>query len=144
MFIAFERPLLDVHINQQKKEKAIVADGKQENTPFNILLVEDDLLAQKITTSLLENDGQNHVDLAKTGEEAMSAAQSKQYDIIFMDLGLPDASGYEVAKKIRGLGIKEIPIIALTAHNASFAGKSAKEAGMNDLITKPLTADNAQ
>jgi len=61
-----------------------------------------------------------------------------------MDLGLPDASGYEVAKKIRSLGKTDVPIIALTAHNAAFAEKSSKESGMNDFITKPLTVEKAR
>lgn len=91
--LPFELPLIDVYKAKKSLEREETKEKlttKKRDDLIKVLLVEDDLLAQKVTSSLLQAACQCHVDLAKTGEEAINAVQPKQYDLIFMDLGLPD------------------------------------------------------
>ena len=86
-----------------------------KKAPFaNILLVEDSPIIQKAHTDLLQNLGY-HVDVASTGKEALTHF-NKQYDVILMDVGLPDLSGITVTEKIRQLERKFVPIIMLMKH----------------------------
>ncbi len=112
------------------------------NAP-RILLVEDVEMIQLVTVSLLE--GLNgEIDVADTGEKALALFQAKNYDLILMDIGLPDMDGYAVTRKIRAiLQGKHIPIIALTAHAADDVKERCDAAGMNIALQKPLTRDRA-
>src|SRR3989339_977634 len=126
--------------HDQKQPESVTIDYQGK---LKILLVEDDLLAQKVATSLLETDCGCEVEVAQTGKEAIKAAKLKNYHLILMDLGLPDMSGFEVAKKLRALNYT-LPIVALTAHQAASIQKQTLEAGMNDFITKPITSAQAK
>lgn len=82
------------------------------------LLIEDNTIAQRIPTIILNDFGTN-VDIACSGEEAINTINQAQhsYDLILLDIGLPDMSGFDVAKAIRDIAnLKETPIIGLTAH----------------------------
>lgn len=108
---------------------------------INILLVEDSKLIRIATTLLLTDNFTCHVDNAATGEEAVTLASKKRYDLILMDLGLPDMDGYKVAQTIRGSDSqpdKPVPIIALSVHNASSIRIKIAKCGMNDFLVKPL------
>lgn len=83
------------------------------------------------------------VDIAGDGHEAIKLWKQNQYDLIFMDIGLPDMEGYEVTHQIRVQELAKkshIPIIALTAHAGEENKQRCIEAGMNAVLTKPLTA----
>jgi signal transduction histidine kinase/DNA-binding response OmpR family regulator len=108
-----------------------------------ILVVEDDEIAQISARSVFESKLATDFALAKTGKEALEMAGKNNYDIIFMDIGLPDIAGTEVTSKIRKTN-KKIPIIALTAHDKQNTREACQNAGMNDYITKPLDIDKAQ
>ena len=100
-----------------------------------ILLVEDLELAQiiaKYTLSSLNCD----VDIANNGMEAIQKVQENKYDYIFMDLGLPDMTGFTVAEKIREFN--DTPIIAITAHVDTQYKAQALACGMNGFLSKPL------
>ncbi len=104
-----------------------------------ILVVEDNELAAIAVTLALE-PFHCHVETASNGNEALNLVQAHHYDLIFMDIGLPDLSGFEVTKKIRQLESpgKQIPIIALTGHASdSVMHQKALNAGMQDVLTKP-------
>jgi two-component system aerobic respiration control sensor histidine kinase ArcB len=112
----------------------------------NILLVEDQIISAKIVISLLEGLNCN-VDLAENGKIAVQKAQENKYDLIFMDIGLPDIDGYEVTKRIRLFELnkgKAIPIIALTAHVDDENKQRCIEVGMNAVLTKPLVKEKAE
>lgn len=107
----------------------------------SLLLVEDNEIAIKVSLYILQKHG-FVVDVKKTAKEALSALASKKYEIILLDLGLPDADGYQVAKKIRTLpGFAKIKIIALTAHSQDDPKirQECLNAGINEIWSKPLT-----
>ena len=109
-----------------------------------VLLVEDNVLIQKITSALLNKLGLT-VDTARTAMSSIELAKQNHYDLIFMDIGLPDKDGVWTAQEIRKLAHHlHTPIIALTAHLDPSYRDTCLSAGINDLITKPLTLDNAQ
>ncbi len=107
---------------------------------IKVLLVEDNLLAQKVATLILTNLG-CELQLAVDGETAIQLFQENSYDIIFMDIGLPRISGLEAAQEIRKLemSLVHVPIVALTANYDCTAATICLEAGMNDFILKPLS-----
>ncbi|MCK4608211.1 MAG: response regulator [Gammaproteobacteria bacterium] len=129
-----------------KKEVQPKPDTSAEQSTLTILLVEDNELAQMIAATMLEEDLNIKVDVASTGKEALKHASSNKYDLILMDIGLPDTNGYMVTRKIRAGKNKNAltPIVALTAHRIDTAGDDASDAGMNDFLTKPLNIEKTQ
>lgn len=111
-----------------------------------VLLVEDQLMAAKVAKIILTNLD-CEVDMAATGEAAVELARINRYDLIFMDVGLPDMSGNEVTKRIRLFEWDKehpVPIIALTAHVDIKNKQECIEAGMNAVLTKPLVSEKAR
>lgn len=110
-----------------------------EQTP-KILLVEDNNIAQKVAQLLFKQCNCNY-DIAANGKIALEYLQKNHYQLVFMDLGLPDISGLEVTeqfRKIEKVG-SHINIIALTAQGLDEGSNKAISAGMDDYIEKPLT-----
>ena len=103
---------------------------------MKVLLVEDLPLAAKIARFIL-GDLNCDVDVATNGADALQKAQDSNYDLIFMDVGLPDATGFEVTSKIRKAGVR-VPIYALTAHTDADHRDQAIASGMTGFLTKPL------
>lgn len=105
----------------------------------HILLVEDDPIPQKVTRRQLKELGYQ-VDTASDGRAALKLLEKKSYDLIFMDVGLPDISGLEVTAEIRKREQNDahIPIIGLTIHALGSEQESGLQAGMNEYIVKPL------
>lgn len=110
-----------------------------------ILLVEDNPLIQKVTAALLNKLNQT-VEIAGTAAAAIELAQQNAYDLIFLDIGLPDKDGVLAAREIRQLAphLLHTPIVALTAHLDPTYRETCLSAGINDLIIKPLNLENAQ
>ena len=108
-----------------------------------VLLVEDNEINQEFAIILLESNG-FIVDVANDGLEAIERVKTKKYDIIFMDIQMPNMDGLEASRQIRNMEddyFKEIPIIALSAHAMKGDEKKSIDAGMNDHITKPIEPD---
>ncbi len=133
--------------NLPKKSKSVLKKQKLllKNLP-RILMVEDNLIAQKVEQALMISLG-CQVDMAETGELAVSLFSPGKYDLVFMDIGLQDTSGYIVAKKLReqekGSGY-HVPIIALTSYQADIVKYDCRDYFMDGVITKPLTTEQAQ
>ncbi|RAP34561.1 hybrid sensor histidine kinase/response regulator [Legionella quinlivanii] len=109
-----------------------------------VLVVEDNVIAQAVAKSMLSALN-CLVDIANTGRKALELTKIQPYDLIFMDIGLPDLDGYEVTHAIRVQELVHkvhVPIIALTAHAGDENKKRCIDAGMNAVLTKPLTAKN--
>jgi len=107
---------------------------------LNILIVEDDCINQKILTELLENEG-CIVTVASNGREALDILENSVFDIILLDIYLPDIDGCEIAKTIRGkqmLTGRYTPIIAVTAATQITDHKKYLRAGIDDCIVKPF------
>jgi polar amino acid transport system substrate-binding protein len=101
-----------------------------------ILLAEDNEINQQIAIELLNNIGIT-VDIASNGKIAYEKASKNQYDLILMDIQMPEMDGLQATEKIREAGIKT-PIIAMTAHAMTGDKDRSIESGMNDHITKPI------
>ncbi|MCD6056327.1 MAG: GacS/BarA family sensor protein [Gammaproteobacteria bacterium] len=106
-----------------------------------VLLVEDLDFAQKIAVYALEAC-QCEVDIASNGTEAIEALHNTTYDLVLMDLGLPDIDGLTVTETIRRATespAKDVPIIALTAHMDDNIKQDSVRSGMTAYVVKPLT-----
>lgn len=107
---------------------------------YNALVIEDHRISQKVAQLMLEREN-CRVEVADRGEKGIEMARQQQFDLIFMDLGLPDIDGIEVTRRIRasqGLSSSAV-IIALSAHTDDTIKQQALEAGMNDYLSKPLS-----
>lgn len=104
-----------------------------------ILLVEDNVINQRVTSHLLKELGCDF-DIADNGILAIKLFKKNKYDLILMDIGLPDMDGYVVTKKIRNLEKKNnhIPIIALTAYASENDRQKCLDSGMDNVLTKPI------
>ncbi|MBU3021445.1 aerobic respiration two-component sensor histidine kinase ArcB [Aestuariibacter sp. A3R04] len=106
-------------------------------TDLNILLVEDIELNVMVAKALLEKLGQT-VDVAMTGQEAIDKARENQYDLILLDIQLPDMTGFDVANTLRDEDlVMGTPMVALTA-NVIKKREEYLQNGMDDVIAKPI------
>ena len=101
-----------------------------------VLLVEDNPVNALLAQILLQREG-CRVERAASGEEALDILKVRQFDIIFMDLGLPGIDGLGAVREIRSMGIRT-PVIALTANAYEEDRRASLNAGMNDFLTKPI------
>jgi two-component system sensor histidine kinase/response regulator len=107
---------------------------------LDILLVEDNAVNQQVAKRVLEKRG-HRVQLAENGRKAISAVQQANFDVVLMDIQMPQMSGYEATAAIRrweATEAKRIPIIAMTAHAMSGIRQRCLEAGMDGYVSKPL------
>ena len=103
-----------------------------------ILLVEDNAVNQKVVLAILSKRG-FHVEIAANGLEALTALQKNVFDLVLMDVQMPYMDGIEATRKIREeLGLRDLPIIAMTAHAMTGDRERCIEAGMNDYASKPV------
>lgn len=109
-----------------------------------ILLVEDNIVNQKLAKKMIEKFGFK-VDAVANGKEAVESLENFKYDIVFMDVQMPEMDGFEATKIIRSndSNVKnhEIPIIAMTAHAMKGDREKCIRAGMNDYTPKPIKPD---
>jgi signal transduction histidine kinase/HPt (histidine-containing phosphotransfer) domain-containing protein/ActR/RegA family two-component response regulator len=105
-----------------------------------ILLVEDILANQFLTATLLRREG-HMVDTSSDGAAASRAVGTRPYDIVLMDIFMPDMSGLDVARRIRALPppAGTVPIVALTANVSVDDQRMCREAGMNGVLDKPVS-----
>jgi two-component system, OmpR family, aerobic respiration control sensor histidine kinase ArcB len=129
----------------QKVKGEPIAEETTGSYKSHILVVEDSSIAARVVTSMLSQMDCT-IDVAEKGKDAVDFAEHKQYDLIFMDIGLPDIDGYEVTKRIRlnELNKNHVPIIALTAHASEENKKHCIDIGMNAVLTKPLIQKKAE
>ena len=111
---------------------------RAEHAGSRVLVVEDDVINQEIVKVLLERSGLR-VDVAGTGAQAVLAARSVGYELILMDLRMPEMDGFQATREIRALPEhRGMPIIALTADVFDKNRRCCLEAGMNAHLGKPV------
>ena len=107
-----------------------------------ILVAEDNMTNQKVALGILKKLGLT-ADAVASGGEALEALRTLPYDLVFMDVQMPEMDGLEATRRIRDSQStvlnRDIPIIAMTAHAMEGYKKKCFEAGMNDYVTKPVS-----
>ncbi|GGD58533.1 hypothetical protein GCM10011514_23210 [Emticicia aquatilis] len=138
----FTLPLKDSK-QQSKKLHSLSESISEDWKNYHVLVVEDNLINQKYVEGLLLK-WQMSYKIANQGLEALDFLQKEDFDIILMDIRMPEMDGYETTiaiRKLEGNANQFIPIVALTASAMSDEIDYAFEIGMNSYLTKPFTPD---
>lgn len=112
-------------------------------TPLRILLAEDSLVNQKLVLALLDKAG-HEVTLANNGREAVAAFESQKFDVVLMDVQMPEMDGFEAAAEILARQRRRnlrVPIVAMTAHALPGDRRRCLDAGMTGYLPKPIRAE---
>ncbi len=115
---------------------------KERRRQLNILLAEDDDANRRLAIHLLQKRGHS-VTAVKNGEEAVDTLSNGGFDLVLMDLEMPEMDGFEATAAIRereAAGADHVPIIALTAHSMKGDRERCLAAGMDDYLSKPIKA----
>lgn len=125
--------------NGNSINKTFKTEQLQPRDNTRILLAEDNLSNQMVIKSILELS-KLKVDVVSNGFEAIQALQETAYELVLMDISMPEMDGMTATREIRKLAapLGDIPIIALTAHTLSGDKERFLEAGMNDYLSKPI------
>ena len=129
-------------LNFKKTNAEAVAESEilevdKDTKDIKVLVVEDMPLNQLLMKTLLDDFGFDR-DIAANGKIAIEKLEAKSYDIILMDLQMPEMNGFEATEYIRKTLHSNIPIIALTADVTTIDLEKCKSVGMNDYISKPV------
>lgn len=114
----------------------------QANRLFNILLAEDNVINQRVATRILEKRGHTVVAVSN-GQEAVQSLECEKFDLVLMDVQMPEMDGLEATAAIRRTERRtgsHVPIIAMTAHAMKGDRERCLEAGMDDYVSKPVDA----
>ncbi len=124
-----------------KKSKIVQTDGDNLQS-LRILLAEDNPINQKLARYMLSREGY-HLDVAENGKEAVEIFLAKpgNFDLVLMDIQMPEMDGREAARIIRSKGYSRVPIIAMTAESMKGDREKCLAAGMNDYISKPINRE---
>ena len=118
-------------------EKQKMPAGLSEQYPLRILIAEDNLINQKLIIHILHRMGYEP-DAVENGQEALELTIRKQYDVILMDVQMPETDGLEATRLIRQRSGKQPVIIALTANAMQGDKEECLKAGMDDYLSKPV------
>lgn len=141
---------LPFQVQQASEQAKLPAAKKIRNvinpkSPIKILLVEDNIVAQRIQKALLTSIHCD-VDIAESGEKAIEIFKPGFYQLVFMDIGLPGMQGDIAAMQIRKMEegtSHHVPIIGLTAHNVDGNDNDFTVTGMEHILSKPLSREDA-
>ncbi len=130
----------NAQISAQKPSSEDMSVGQKGISSLNVLLVEDYEYNRIVIQSYLHNV--NSIDVAENGLIAVDKFKSKKYDLVFMDMQMPEMDGYTATREIRKyekeMGLRPTPIIALTAHALKENMQKSLDTGCDDHLTKPI------
>jgi two-component system KDP operon response regulator KdpE len=104
-------------------------------TPLSVLIIDDEAQIQRLLTVALQANGYQ-VSVAGSGRQGVAEAAQHRYDVIILDLGLPDMNGVEVLKNLREW--TQTPVVVLTVHDSEQEKVAALDSGADDYVTKPF------
>jgi len=131
---------MGITLPEESAGEAAWAGAARAFRPFRVLVAEDSLVNQKLVTALLERQG-HRVVVAANGKEAVAAFHAQPFDLVLMDLQMPEMDGLEataairVAEKHSG---SHVPIVAMTAHAMPGDRERCLESGMDEYLAKPI------
>ncbi|NQT16709.1 MAG: response regulator, partial [Planctomycetes bacterium] len=140
----FDAVMMALGVTKAEDEGAAIVRGARprEIRPLRILLAEDSLVNQKLAIGLLARGGHTVV-VANNGKEALAALELDAFDLVIMDVQMPEMDGLETTETIRAgerRSGSHIPIIAMTAHAMKGDRERCLEAGMDHYVSKPIRA----
>jgi PAS domain S-box-containing protein len=138
----FEHPELinSLYESFPNAEKTTGETVRKLKAGLSILVAEDNEINIRVAQTIFSNLGYK-IDIARNGNEAIENVKKTNYDIVFMDLVMPERDGIQATVEIRGLGYM-MPIVAMTATASSKSKAKAISSGMNDYIVKPVKIDS--
>ncbi len=131
---------IEDEVQTESKEDAKIK--KEVRSKYKLLLAEDNFINQKVALRILSDAGYK-TDAVTNGKAAFEAVNSNSYNLVLMDIQMPEYDGFSGTKMIRNIPNekKDIPILAITAHALAGDKEKCLEAGMNDYLSKPIIAD---
>lgn len=142
----FDAIMMSIVSEQQIQDEVIQQEHSETLRPLQILLVEDSYPNQRLAVGLLSKWGHT-VTVSNNGLEAIAQLEQADFDLILMDVQMPEMDGYQATAVIREkeLGTDQhIPIIAMTAHAMKGDREECLAAGMDDYVSKPIRQDELQ
>jgi len=128
--------------NRSLKTERVRPVTAKASVSLNILLAEDNIVNQRLAVHMLEKWGHS-IEVAGNGKLALEAMLRKSFDVVLMDVQMPEMGGFETTEKIRererATG-EHVPIVAMTAHAMKGDREKCLEAGMDDYVSKPISA----
>ncbi|MHB8207418.1 hybrid sensor histidine kinase/response regulator [Mucilaginibacter sp.] len=124
-------------VKNVKPQKSYISTEMALNNPMEILIAEDNLVNQKVAMHILGKMGY-HPQLASNGLEAVDAMKNKRFDLVFMDVQMPEMDGLEATQFIRANFTTQPYIIAMTANAMTEDKDTCLQAGMDDYLSKPM------
>ncbi len=137
------QPVETTSVGESLAPNTAEKEAKEEKNSYRILIAEDNIVNQKVAYFMLEKQG-HQVTGVRDGKEAVDAVEKGIFDVILMDIQMPNMNGFEATAAIREKEKQTggyIPIIAMTAHAMKGDREMCLEAGMDDYVSKPLKAN---
>jgi PAS domain S-box-containing protein len=129
-------------VSAKSREKTILRARSQRLAGLHILVVEDNAVNRLVASELLKSEGAT-VALAEGGAEGVTQVLQTPdaFDVVIMDIQMPDIDGLEATERIRAAGLTELPILAMTANASNSDRAACLAAGMNDHLGKPINLE---
>jgi CheY-like chemotaxis protein len=134
-------PVRDSSDSPTVSDSAGVRSGTKADGGLRILLAEDNRINQRVAVRMLEKDG-HQITIAEDGKKALLAVEQNTFDLVFMDVQMPEMDGFETTAAIRAREQatgRHLPIIAMTARAIKGDRERCLAAGMDDYVSKPVT-----